>query len=124
MRSAPGPSPSTATTRRCASIATWEAADQLLHPGDPSHKTRVVVRGPNVKQIRVAGLDASATPPTMTVDVDIEGRRYLEDRDTAAVVSGSRSRATSFTEHWTFALTGDSLQPWRITRVGAPVATR
>ena len=106
------------------SIATWSATDQLLHPGDPSHRTRLVVRGPVVKQIRIAGLDAAAAPPTMSIDVDIEGRRYLEDRDTAAVVSGSRSRATSFTEHWTLALTDDSAQPWRITVVGTPVPAR
>jgi predicted lipid-binding transport protein (Tim44 family) len=106
------------------SIAIWDAAEQMLHPGDPSHKTRVVVRGPTVKQIRIAALDAAATPPTMSLDVDIEGRRYIEDRDTAAVVSGSRSRATSFTEHWTMALTDDALQPWRIVRVGAPAPTR
>ena len=55
--------------------------------------------------------------------MEIEGRRYVEDRDTAAVVSGSRSRATAFTEHWTLALTGDSVQPWRITGVGTPVAS-
>jgi predicted lipid-binding transport protein (Tim44 family) len=106
------------------SIASWEATEQLLHPGDQSHRTRLVVRGPKIRQIRIAGLDAAASPPTMSIDVDIEGRRYVEDRDTAAVVSGSRSRATRFTEHWTLALTADSVQPWRITRVGAPVATR
>jgi predicted lipid-binding transport protein (Tim44 family) len=105
-------------------IATWDAADQMLHPGDSGHKTRVVVRGPQIKQIHVTGLDAGANPPTMSIAVEIEGRRYIEDRDTTAVVSGSRSRATTFTEHWTFALTDDSVQPWRIVRVGAPVGQR
>jgi predicted lipid-binding transport protein (Tim44 family) len=57
----------------------------------------------------------------MTIEVDITGRRYLEDRDTTAVLAGSRSRPSSFTERWTFALTGDEAQPWRITATGAPV---
>jgi predicted lipid-binding transport protein (Tim44 family) len=57
----------------------------------------------------------------MTVAVDLTGRRYLENRDTAAVVAGSRSRADSFTERWTMSLNGDAKQPWRITSVGAPV---
>ena len=48
----------------------------------------------------------------MTVEVDIEGRRYIEDRDTTAVLAGSQSRPTKFTEHWTFALDGDARQPW------------
>jgi predicted lipid-binding transport protein (Tim44 family) len=57
----------------------------------------------------------------MTIDVAIAGRRYVEDRDTAAVVSGSQSRATSFMERWTLALDGSDEQPWRIAAVGAPV---
>jgi predicted lipid-binding transport protein (Tim44 family) len=103
-------------------IATPTAARELLHPGDPSAQTRLVVRGPVVKQIRIAALDAAAEPPTMSIDVDLQGRRYLEDRDTTAIVSGSQSRATSFTEHWTLSLNGDAGQPWRITAVGAPVS--
>jgi predicted lipid-binding transport protein (Tim44 family) len=102
-------------------IATPAAARELLHPGDPSARTRLVVRGPVVKQIRIAGLDAAAEPPTMTIEVDLAGRRYLEDRDTTAVVGGSQTRSTNFTEHWTLALDGDAAQPWRITSVGAPV---
>jgi predicted lipid-binding transport protein (Tim44 family) len=103
-------------------LAHPDAAQQLLHPGDPSRRTRLVVRGLRVKQIRIVALDAAATPPTMTIEVDLEGRRYLEDRDSAAVVAGSQSRATSFTERWTLALDGDSAQPWRIASVGSPVA--
>ncbi len=103
-------------------IAHPAAAQQLLHPGDPSQQTRVVVRGPRVKQIRIVALDAAATPPTMTVEVDLAGRRYLEDRDTAAVLGGSQSRETNFTEYWTLALDGDDKQPWRIASVGSPLA--
>jgi predicted lipid-binding transport protein (Tim44 family) len=103
-------------------LAHPDAAQQLLHPGDPSRRTRLVVRGPRVKQIRITGLDVAAMPPTMTIEVDLEGRRYLEDRDSAAVVAGSQSRATGFTERWTLALDGDSAQPWRIASVGSPVA--
>ena len=43
----------------------------------------------------------------MTIEVDVSGRRYIEDRRTAEVLAGSQSRETSFTEHWTFALDGD-----------------
>jgi predicted lipid-binding transport protein (Tim44 family) len=75
-----------------------------------------------VKRIRILALDAGSEPPTMTIAVDLQGRRYLEDRDTTAVVAGSQSRVTSFTEHWTLALDGSPQQPWRIVAVGAPVA--
>ena len=106
---------------RLRSIAHGQAVRDLLHPGDPTGRTRIVVRGPKVRQIRITGLDAAAHPPTMSVEVEIEGRRYIEDRDTTAVLAGSPSRATKFTEHWTFALDGDARQPWLIAGVGAPV---
>ena len=80
-----------------------------------------MVRGPSVRRIRIAALDAAAEPATMTVEVDLTGRRYIENRDTTAVVAGSRNKSTNFTERWTFSLTDDEAQPWRITAVGAPV---
>jgi hypothetical protein len=102
-------------------IADPLAIRELLHPGDPTGRTRLVVRGPRVTRIRITHLDAHSSLPTMTVEVDLSGRRYIEDRDTAAVLAGSRRRPTSFTERWTFALNGDDAQPWRIVAVGAPV---
>jgi predicted lipid-binding transport protein (Tim44 family) len=105
---------------RLHSIAHGQAVNDLLHPGDPSHGTRLVVRGPKVQKLRITGLDAGAHPPTMSVQVELEGRRYIEDRNTAAILSGSQSRVTTFAEDWTFALDGDARQPWLLTAVGAP----
>jgi len=105
-------------------IATPAATRELLYPGDSTGKTRLVVRGPSVQQIRIVGLDAAAEPPTMTIEVDLKGRRYVEDRDTTAVVSGSKSRETSFIERWTLALNGDDAQPWRIVAVGGTPLAR
>jgi predicted lipid-binding transport protein (Tim44 family) len=102
-------------------IATPGATRELLYAGDTSGHLRMVVRGPQVKRIRILDLDAGAEPPNMTVEVDITGRRYLEDRDTTEVVAGSRSRSTSFTERWTMALSDDDAQPWRIVAAAAPV---
>jgi predicted lipid-binding transport protein (Tim44 family) len=102
-------------------IAHPDAARELLHPGDPSGRTRLVVRGLEVKRIEIAALDAAAEPPTMTIDVELSGRRYLEDRDTAAVLGGSQNRAVNFTERWTLALDGSDAQPWRIASVGRAV---
>jgi predicted lipid-binding transport protein (Tim44 family) len=107
---------------RLRSVAHGQAVRDLLHPGDPSGQTRLVVRGPKVKKIRITGLDAGAQPPTMSIEVDLAGRRYLEDRDTTQVLAGSQSRATTFTEHWTFALDGDARQPWLLTAVDGSVA--
>jgi predicted lipid-binding transport protein (Tim44 family) len=100
-------------------IARDDAIQALLHPSD---RTRLVIRGPRVEQIRIVGLDPSADPPTLTLDVTLAGRRYLEDRDTTQVLAGSKSRETSFTEHWTLALDGDDAGPWRLAAVGAPLA--
>jgi predicted lipid-binding transport protein (Tim44 family) len=103
-----------------APLADRQAIREMLHPGDPSVQTRLVVRGPEIKQITIVALDAGAEPPTMTIDVKLVGRRYIEDRATTAVLSGSRSRKTSFTERFTLALSADTRSPWRIVSAGPP----
>jgi predicted lipid-binding transport protein (Tim44 family) len=97
-----------------AKISTPRALSELLHPGDPSAQTRLVVRGPRVLGVTIESLDVEPEPPHMTVAVLAEGRRYVEDRDTARVMSGSQSASAKFTERWTLALDGDDENPWRI----------
>jgi predicted lipid-binding transport protein (Tim44 family) len=95
-----------------AAVARPDALHALLYPrGDNS---RLVVRGPRVTQMTVVALDAGATPPTMTVRVDLAGRRYVENRDTLAKISGSADRERTWSETWTLALDGDAANPWRI----------
>ena len=50
----------------------------------------------------------------MSVDVELAGNRYVEDRDTTTVVSGSKDSATTFTERWLLALDGPDEAPWRL----------
>jgi hypothetical protein len=54
----------------------------------------------------------------MTIEVEVGGRRYVEDRDTAAVVSGSKDRAAAFGERWVLALAGPDEAPWRVVEAG------
>jgi predicted lipid-binding transport protein (Tim44 family)/uncharacterized membrane protein YgcG len=82
--------------------------------GDAGGRTRVVVRGPRVEQVTISALDAEAAPATLTVDLRVHAVRYVEDRDTVALVSGSKDSPTTFTERWTLALDGDGEWPWRI----------
>jgi predicted lipid-binding transport protein (Tim44 family) len=99
-----------------AAVASPSAVSALLHPsGDGS---RLVVRGPKVRSLRIVALDAAAQPPTMTVELEVSGRRYVEDRDTAAVLSGSRDAERRFTERWTMALDGAGDTPWRVVARG------
>jgi len=95
-------------------VASREAVGALLYGGDASRATRLVVRGPRVKRIRIAAVEVERLPATMTVEVEVGGSRYVEDRDTAAVLSGSKDGATTFTERWTLALDGPDDAPWRI----------
>jgi predicted lipid-binding transport protein (Tim44 family) len=97
-----------------AALSTPEALRDLLYAGDSSARTRLVVRGPRVRAVTISSLDADAKPPRMGVVVEAEGRRYVEDRDTTAVVSGSQTAEARFTESWTLALSGDDANPWRI----------
>ena len=108
-----------------SALSTADALRDLLHPGDASARTRLVVRGPRVRGVTIESLDAHATPPRMTVTVEAEGRRYVEDRDTTAIVAGSQSAVAKFTERWTLALDGGDQNPWRIVdaAAGARLAT-
>ena len=105
-----------------AALSSPAALGDLLHPGDPSRQTRLVVRGPRIMSVTIESLNVDVEPPRMRVSVLAEGRRYVEDRDTAAVVSGSQSTVTRFTEQWTLALDGDDANPWRIVDAKAPSA--
>jgi predicted lipid-binding transport protein (Tim44 family) len=100
-------------------VASREAVDELLYAGDSSRRTRLVVRGPGVRQIRILAVDVTAEPATMTVQVDLVGRRYVEDRDTAAVLSGSKEVAIKFSESWLLALACPDDAPWQLVATGA-----
>jgi predicted lipid-binding transport protein (Tim44 family) len=104
--------------RALLDVASGDAVQELLHPGDPTGRTRLVVRGPKVRGLRVVLLEAEATPPRMTIELDLSGRRYVEDRDTAAVLSGSQEAEQTFTERWTMSLDGPDAAPWRIAATG------
>jgi predicted lipid-binding transport protein (Tim44 family) len=97
-------------------VASPETASELLYGGDASRKTRLVVRGPRVKRIQIAAVQVEQVPATMTVEVELGGNRYVEDRDTTSVVSGSKDSPITFTERWTLALDGPAEAPWRIVK--------
>jgi predicted lipid-binding transport protein (Tim44 family) len=96
-------------------VASPEAVSELLYGGDESRRTRVVVRGPRVREIKIAAVDVSHEPATMSIEVELGGRRYVEDRDTAAVVSGSKESAGTFSEGWVLALAGGE-SPWQLVQ--------
>jgi predicted lipid-binding transport protein (Tim44 family) len=106
-----------------AALSTPEALTELLHPGDASQRTRLVVRSPRVHGVAIEALELEPAPPRMTVSVDAEGARYVENRDTTAVVSGSRSGTVRFVERWVLALDGDDANPWRIVDASAQTRT-
>jgi len=96
-------------------VATHEAIDQLLYDSDARRLTRVVVRGPMVRRVQVTSLDATHVPPRMRVDAELGGFRYVEDRDTVAVLEGSKTRPSAFSEQFTMELVDGSVaRPWQV----------
>jgi len=100
-------------------LADTAAVDGLLYGGDSSRSTRVVVRGAKIDKVAITALDPHAQPPTMTANIALHGRLYVEDRDTTDVVSGNKDRDTKATQQWTFALAQDKAAelPWRLVAV-------
>uniref|UniRef100_A0A6J6A5P1 Unannotated protein n=1 Tax=freshwater metagenome TaxID=449393 RepID=A0A6J6A5P1_9ZZZZ len=94
-------------------VASAEAVDQLLYPtGDRAE--RLVVRGPKIESVEINRLEPEPAPARMSLAVQVSGRRYIENRDTAAVVAGDKDRDVKFTETWAMALDGSDEVPWRL----------
>jgi predicted lipid-binding transport protein (Tim44 family) len=103
-----------------AALADPAAVTELLYGADlAAGHTRVVVRGARVTDLRIATLDPRATPATMSVALTLHGIRYVEDRDTAAVLSGSKDTAATLRQRWTFSLADDDACPWRLTAIAS-----
>jgi predicted lipid-binding transport protein (Tim44 family) len=101
-------------------VATPAATTELLYPRG-GHTARLVVRGPQLERMTLVALEGESDPPRMVVEVALSGRRYVEDRNTVAVLEGSRDAMARWTERWTFALDGADTTPWRM--VGATQST-
>jgi predicted lipid-binding transport protein (Tim44 family) len=96
-------------------LATAQVAHALLYPyGEAQPAARVVVRGPQLQRLAIVALQTDADPPRMQVEAQIAGVRYIEDRDTLALLSGSKDDEIVFAECWTFALHGPPGAPWQL----------
>jgi predicted lipid-binding transport protein (Tim44 family) len=100
-------------------VASEQAVGELLYPRGADRSARLVVRGPRLERMTLVRLDGDAKPPRMVVELELAGRRYVEDRDSIAVLEGSRERVARWSERWTFALDGADDTPWRVVS-GAP----
>ena len=96
-------------------IAPESVVETLLRPEGP--KTRLVVRGPDVQRVTVMKI-IREEPIRVVVDARVRGVRYVEDRDTVVVVSGSNLDETTFTERFVLELTDNPTDPWRLVAVG------
>jgi predicted lipid-binding transport protein (Tim44 family) len=98
-------------------VASPAAVNDLLYPGDPTSSRRIVVRAVRVRSVDIVELAARAQPPAMTVQLNVSGHRYEEDRTTTTVLSGDRSTETQFTLRWRMELSDDPTHPWSIAAV-------
>jgi hypothetical protein len=94
-------------------IAGRHTTNALLYP-ESHRRSRLVIRGPELKNLRIIHLEPAAKPPTMTVEATISAHRYIESRNTGAVLFGSKTRTDTFCEQWDLALTHHHETPWRI----------
>ncbi len=94
----------------------------MLYPAGDEY-VRLVVRGPHVSALHVRAVDAGAKPAEVHVEAEVDGVRFLEDRDTVVVVAGSNRERVAFVERWTLALDETSDEhPWRvIAAVPSPI---
>jgi hypothetical protein len=104
-------------------LAGEQTASRLLFP-EPGRRSRLVIRAPRLRELRIVGLRPGERPPAMTVEATISARRYLESRATGVVLEGSRDRDATFTLVWDLRATANPQAPWRIAAVSAPFRFR
>jgi hypothetical protein len=94
-----------------------DAVRALLYPGDADRHTRLVLRDPHIRTVRITALDPAAQPPTLSIVVRGSAVRYIEDRATAAVPSGNADSERPVRLSWTLALEAPRPWPWRLASV-------
>ena len=57
-------------------------------------------------------------PIRVAVDAKVTGVRYIEDRDTLAVVAGAKDRETTFIQRFVLQLDDDPERPWMLVAAG------
>ena len=114
----PGPRRSTARTPRCSrsprrtpSTSCSTAATRAAAPAS-SCAARAW------RPCACCHVDGHGSPPTVAVAADIEGARYVEDRDTASVVRGDPRKRDRFTLRLDLALGDDPENPWKLVAPG------
>ena len=99
-------------------LARPEAVSALLYAGDVERHTRLVVRNPRIRTVRITAIDPAAQPPNLSIVIEGSAVRYIEDRATAAVLSGNPEIERHVRLTWTLALEAPSPWPWRLATVG------
>lgn len=101
-------------------LAAPEAIRTLLYGADASETTRTVVRGPRVTEVAIESVAGGEdTAAAMEVTLRYRARWYREDRNTVALIEGSRDRETDREQRWRFELTADREHPWRLVSASA-----
>jgi predicted lipid-binding transport protein (Tim44 family) len=95
-----------------AARTTPQALEALLYPTG-SRRSRLVIRGLNVRETTIAAV-APGPPPEVRLELDVEGVQYVEDRDTTEVLAGSKRRRTRTRQVWTLRLSDDQRAPWMV----------
>jgi hypothetical protein len=102
-----------------ADIAPAVAAD-LLRPGGPGARTRLVLRQPRIDSIGVMRLRTVPAPTLASLLVVVRGGRCIQDLDTGEPVSGDLDVMTWFHQFWDVVRDGPPARPWRLALRAGP----
>lgn len=91
------------------------SVEKLLYGNDSSHSTRTVIRGADLLDFRIVGLDAEADPPEVSLNFVYSGVWYREDRNTLELLEGDRRREQKRVARWTLRLQDKGSDPiWQL----------
>jgi predicted lipid-binding transport protein (Tim44 family) len=105
-------------------LARPEAVSTLLYAGDAERRTRLVVRNPCIRTVRITAIDPAAQPPNLSIVIEGSAVRYIEDRATAAVLFGDPDTERHVRLTWILALEAPPPWPWRLATVATSAQNR
>jgi predicted lipid-binding transport protein (Tim44 family) len=98
---------------------TPQALSALLYPTG-SQRARLVIRGADVKATTIVAVTPGPAPE-VTLELEVAGFQYVEDRDTTEVLAGGKRRRTTTRQRWTLALSDDPRLPWVVVAASGVV---
>jgi hypothetical protein len=101
-------------------IATEQAVETLLRPGDEPAKPKLVLRDAELVRWDIKSFDPDADPPRVRVSLIVRGVRFVIDERTGSRIAGSPTVRNEMRPTWVLELDDQGPTQWRLVSSSNP----